>query len=260
MHHTFHQHITIGIYTICSYVTLIACLLFLISCGQPLAGTTTSTPTKANIPTTVSGKAVLFERLRMFNVSTGWAVTHEPSHSCRLLHTTAGVTQWQGVTPATGSKDCSIDGTDFFDSFVAWIAVDTTPNLFIYHTYDGGQTWRKTQLPDQGNRVDHLFFLDKQIGWLLVDKAAAASREAVDILKTSDGGATWKIISVSDSSTVNNPTAIPFEGDKSGLTFVSMTTGWITAFTAKDHFPWLYVTHDGGVIPIRVQIDNFLPG
>ncbi|GAC1519176.1 MAG: hypothetical protein NVS3B14_21410 [Ktedonobacteraceae bacterium] len=182
----------------------------------------------------------------MFNASAGWAITYNPSNKSRVLRTTAGVTHWRDVTPATGSQNSVIGGTDFFDPLTAWVAVAVPPNLFVYRTHDGGQTWQKARLPDQGIETGQIFILNAQTGWILVGKGAAAGSEAVDVLHTSDGGATWKIISVSNYSTGNNPTAIPFGGDKSGLSFVSATTGWITGFTPADNFAWLYATHDGG--------------
>ena len=204
----------------------------------------------------------------MFNASTGWSLTYDPSNKNRVLRTTAGVTYWQDVTPAIDTQYPIIDGTDFLDPLTAWMAVDIAPHLFVYRTHDGGQTWQKAQLPGQGVGPGQLFFLNAQVGWILLGEGAAAGSEAVDVLHTSDGGATWKIISVSDYNTVNNPTALPFGGDKSGLSFVNETTGWATGFTAADNFAWLYVTHDGGAtwrhqaIPLpanAVQISTFPP-
>lgn len=65
------------------------------------------------------------------------------------------------------------------------------------------------------------------------------------ILHTSDGGANWQVISAT-SPTNNPPTALPFGGDKSGISFASPTTGWVTGFSPTPNFIWLYVTHDGG--------------
>ena len=271
MHPGSHRYNNIITHVPCACFALIACLFFLASCGQPAgetAGTATPAPTRLSTPTGVAGKSVLLQEIHMFNASTGWAITYDPSNHSRIVHTTAGVTHWRDVTPATGSQNSIIGGTDFFDPMTAWVAVAATPNLFVYRTHDGGQTWKKAQLPDQSIGVGQIFFLNAQAGWILVGKGAAAGSEAVDVLHTSDGGATWKIISASDYNTANNPTAIPFGGDKSGLSFVSTTTGWITGFTAADNFAWLYVTHDGGVtwqhqaIPLPAnasQVSTFPP-
>ncbi len=82
----------------------------------------------------------------------------------------------------------------------------------------------------------------------MVGKGVAAGSEAVDVLHTSDGGVTWKVISVTYySNTANNPKGLPFGGDKSGISFVNTTTGWVTGFSPVSQFAWLYITHDGGV-------------
>jgi photosystem II stability/assembly factor-like uncharacterized protein len=119
----------------------------------------------------------------------------------------------------------------------------------------------KGTAPDQSMGDCQIALLNAQVGWLLVGKGTATGSEAVDVLHTSDGGANWKVISVSNYKTVNNSAAIPFGGDKSGLSFVNATTGWVTGFTPVDHFAWLYVTHDGGVTwqhqPIPLPGDAF---
>lgn len=182
--------------------------------------------------------------IHMLDANTGWAINN---NTHRILHTTAGVTHWQDVSPRFDTPTPILGGTDFFNPSTAWVAVTDGTRLFVYRTHDGGQTWQKAQLPDQGVGAGQIFFLNAQVGWMLVGKGAAAGSEAVDVLHTSDGGVTWKVISVSSYTTVNNPTALPFGGDKSGLGFVNETTGWATGFTAADNFAWLYITHDGGV-------------
>ena len=68
--------------------------------------------------------------------------------------------------------------------------------------------------------------------------------ELVSILRTTDGGKTW--ITVSDGNYTPHPPpgALPFGGGKSGLSFLTASTGWATGWwAAKDFF---YETHDGG--------------
>ena len=223
----------------------LACLLFLSSCGLSAAGTAhsgttgtaTSAPTRSSTPTP-TGPSVLFQTIHMFDAHTGWAVTSDGSH---ILHTMIGVTHWHDVTPSLGSSQAMLEGRDFLDPLTAWVA----RGRFVYRTQDSGQTWQRAPLPGRG-LASQLFFLNAHMGWAVVGPVAAAGSEALDILQTSDGGASWRVLSVCDPTTVNNPVALPFAGDKTGLSFVNETTGWVAGSTARDNFAWFYVTHDGG--------------
>jgi len=189
--------------------------------------------------------------IHMFDVHTGWAVnnnTAADNNPRLILHTTSGVTHWQDVTPPVNDQHYSIDGADFFSSSTAWVALIEGSKLFIYRTHDGGQTWQKALIPDQIGSC-WMAFLNAHVGWLLLSKGPAMSQEPVDVLYTSDGGVTWKVISVSDynnSRGSQNPTGPSIDGDKTGLSFVNETTGWITAASATPNV-YLSITHDGGV-------------
>ncbi|MEO7021525.1 MAG: hypothetical protein ABI234_15345, partial [Ktedonobacteraceae bacterium] len=223
----------------CSSLLLI---LFLASCGQPARGIGSSGGTLTS-PTVVSGKPVTLQSIRMFDANTGWAVT---SDGKRLLHTTHGALHWQDVTPAFGSPTSINGSTNFLDAETAWVVGNDSTNLVVYRTSDSGVNWQKAQVPDQSRGKSQITFLNTQVGWLVVGKGAGAGSEAVDVLHTSDGGATWKVISVASYTTVNQPGTLPFEGDKTGISFVNASTGWMTGFTNREHFAWLYMTHDGG--------------
>ena len=216
--------------------------LLLASCGQNGTGNQSSTSSAFASSTAVGGKVVALQTIHMFDARTGWAMTSDHN---RILHTTAGVTHWQDVSPALDTPTSMLAGADFFAPSTAWVAVESGTVPFLYRTKDGGQTWQKAPIPDQILGTCQITFLNAQVGWLLVGKGAAAGSEAVDILHTSDGGATWKTVSVT-SSTHNSPTALPFGGDKSGISFVSATTGWATGFSEAPNFVWLYMTHDSG--------------
>lgn len=184
----------------------------------------------------------------MFDASTGWAVTADRK---RLLRTTQGAANWQDVTPAFGSSTY-IDGSpDFLNAETAWLAVDcNNEQLCVYRTHDGGASWQQAQISEEHGIVSgagQIVFSNTQDGWLLVGKGAAAGSEAVDVLHTVDGGATWKLISAARYTIQGNqPGTIPFGGDKTGISFVNPNTGWITGFSPAP-FTWLYVTHDSGV-------------
>ncbi len=239
-------------------IILLALLLTSCGIGTP-TGAATPIPTRLSSATRVMGKVVHLQQVHMFNGSTGWAMTtSDPVNGkSSILHTTTGVAHWQEVTPAIGNHSSLIAGSDFFDALTAWVAVGGIP-MSVYRTHDGGQSWQQAQLPDQGSGDGKFFFLNAQVGWLMLGKGAATGNVGVDILRTSDGGASWKLISVTGYNTASPP-ALPFEGTKSGISFVSETTGWATSFTNRENFAWFYVTHDGGAtwqhqgIPLPAQ-------
>ncbi len=181
-------------------------------------------------------------------------MTYDPFNASRILHTTAGVTHWQDVTPRGAGHRSLIGGTDFFTPSIAWVAVVEGSRLFVYRTHDGGQIWQKALIPDRTGSSYHLTFLNTRVGWLLVDNVVAMDQEAVDVLHTSDGGVSWKVISAfnyhlyfTNPARFQNSTGLSVWGHKTGLSFVNETTGWATASTAAGRLAWLYTTHDGGV-------------
>ncbi len=71
--------------------------------------------------TPVTGKhAGPITSIHMLDANTGWAVNNNTN---RILHTTAGVTHWQDVTPPVDGQSSTIVGTDFFSRSTAWVAV-----------------------------------------------------------------------------------------------------------------------------------------
>jgi hypothetical protein len=86
------------------------------------------------------------------------------------------------------------------------------------------------------------FFISKDIGWKAVYDAQGMFKDEMTLYKTVNGGKSWVMI-----ADTNKLKTIPLEGNKSGMSFISKTKGWITA-----NAPWvgkigLLTTDNGGV-------------
>jgi photosystem II stability/assembly factor-like uncharacterized protein len=68
------------------------------------------------------------------------------------------------------------------------------------------------------------------------------------VFRTSDGGKTWSnVASALPASTDTPPPGhLPFGGQKSGIHFLNVSTGWVTGTVVVNDLAWLYVSHDGG--------------
>src|SRR5258707_14191406 len=85
--------------------------------------------------TPVTGKhAGPITSIHMLDANTGWAVTYNTN---RILHTTAGVTHWQDVTPPVDSQSSIIGGTDFFKPSTPLVTVIDGASLLLYRPHGG---------------------------------------------------------------------------------------------------------------------------
>ncbi len=92
-----------------------------------------------------------------------------------------GGSTWQSTTPLPGAFSI----VDFADSQHGW----ATDGSILYRTSDGGQHWTQLSTSESLKNVSQLDFVSDQIGW------AISSTTSNSVLKTVDGGYTWRVIS-----------------------------------------------------------------
>jgi photosystem II stability/assembly factor-like uncharacterized protein len=179
----------------------------------------------------------------MIDLTTGWALSEHA-----ILRTTDGGLQWKNVTPPHTllTRESS---ADFLTASLAWVtapqANGTTTQ--VLRTTNGGQTWQQSTVP--ATFLRQITFIDSQHGWILSAWGATGGpAEAVNVFRTSDGGKTWSnVASALPASTDTPPPGhLPFGGQKSGIHFLNVSTGWISGTVLARDLAWLYVSHDEG--------------
>jgi photosystem II stability/assembly factor-like uncharacterized protein len=185
-----------------------------------------------------------FYVVQMFNSKAGWALTDQG-----LFRTSDDWTHWIKASPA-GVALGGRDTTDFLSETTAWVATIQVNNpqvITVLRTRNAGLTWQQSSIIDPNSAGPaQLDFVDALHGWLLVGYGAAASNEGVGLYRTSDGGQHWTQIEQTLGLGHDAPGSIQFACGKAGLSFVSLTTGWVSG-SCQAGGAFLTVTHDGGL-------------
>jgi len=107
----------------------------------------------------------------------------------------------------------------------------------VLFTNDGGKSWSQQALGVSEGQIVDLFFLDDQIGWALTDRNSYPE-DYIRLLKTTDGGMNWEMVSTGQEGSVT----IGFAIKTGSLLFQDEQTGWILGAQCD-----LLKTEDGGV-------------
>ncbi|UNO50470.1 WD40/YVTN/BNR-like repeat-containing protein [Alicyclobacillus acidoterrestris] len=181
--------------------------------------------------------------LFMTSKSTGWnfpAFQGDPILNDAVLHTHDSGKTWHNSTPAGVASQYTFAGGLAVSDSEAWFVASTGQKTMLYHTTNGGASWTSISVP-KSYIIGELSFTDSQHGWLLASQGPAVGQEPIDLYSTSDGGKTWSRIL---SKTVSNKLLL---GNKTGITFVNSTTGWLTVDSGQHPGQvGLYVTNDDG--------------
>ncbi len=229
-----------------------------------LTPTLSANPTPLPSPPAEAQMPLELTAIRMMTRSEGWATGEAvqegaesgfPPAIGQLFQTSDGGSSWQVASPQNVAPR-AVSAVYFLDLANAWLAASTpisttgggiSTTITTYSTGDGGQTWRPgTPFIVGGGGPGSFSFVDPQHGWLLVSLGGAAGSEAVEILKTENGGQTWQPVSLTSGQSGQPVTGtLPFGCDKTGIAFADTSTGW-AAGSCPGGSLFLYVTHDGG--------------
>jgi photosystem II stability/assembly factor-like uncharacterized protein len=106
-------------------------------------------------------------------------------------------------------------------------------------TEDNGQTWREVHERIRGAGLDHLQFADVETGWTSGLSFAPLPQDPF-LLKTTDGGKTWRPHPIFNEPRFGSIQQFFFEDKKSGSLVIDHGAG-----TGGDRYE-LYETNDGG--------------
>jgi photosystem II stability/assembly factor-like uncharacterized protein len=201
------------------------------------------TPGNIIHPSKLVGGSGSLISLHMIDLTTGWALSEHA-----VLRTTDGGLQWKNVTPPNTQLTYE-SIAEFLTASLAWVATPQANGTTaqVLRTTDGGQTWQQSTV--QATFLRQINFIDSQHGWILSGwGATGGAAEAVSVFRTSDGGKTWSNVATAfpASTDIPPPGHLPFGGQKSGIHFLNMSTGWITGTVVVNDLAWLYVSQDGG--------------
>jgi len=148
--------------------------------------------------------------------------TQYPSREAGVMHTSDGGQTWNSISMAAHAN-LLID-TYFVDDLHGWVVGGNGGTSYarlkpvVLHTTDGGKTWENAL---QNSGIDFptgewgwkIQFLTPQIGFVSLENDAAGA-----ILKTSDGGQSWKRIAISDPQK---------NVELEGIGFINEQIGWV---------------------------------
>jgi photosystem II stability/assembly factor-like uncharacterized protein len=135
---------------------------------------------------------------KLVSPGTGWV---ETDHGLRVTHNDGS--SWVEASPNGDVGTLALDGIDGQTAFVATEKIDgSTATISIWHTTDGGQTWRPAKLasvpaPDTSAECgcEHLAVLIDAVDPLDVFADivvfSGTDSESHDVFQSRDGGATW---------------------------------------------------------------------
>ena len=224
----------------------------------------TASPSAVRASAPATGKVLWLQSLQMSTPSTGWALylTGNPSNAplgtpTLLVRTTDGARTWTDVTPAAAVGLLSTaNATQVLDAAgpeSAYLTVTVSSNesqpgtTRVFATSNGGLTWTESAPLTAVGAPSQLSFTDPLHGWLLWDEGAAMGHDPVRVYRTTDGGSHWSLTAQSPPMTSSSSAGIPVGCDKTGITFASATSGWLSSDCAAGLSGELLVSRDGGV-------------
>ena len=176
--------------------------------------------------------------VQLISPGRGWALIDQ-----RLLWTEDGGLNWKNITPVSDAAG-EILSAFFSGSNHGWLVSRAmqSDEIVVYRSDDGGKTWASINLDRSGIGIGkaHLFFVDADAGWLVLEQQTSANFSLGELFRTIDGGENWEQLSLPIGDPVH---------------FIDAKHGWVAGGVEGNE---LYVTSDGGLTwePQTVQANS----
>lgn len=219
--------------------------------------------------------------IEMVAPTAGWAWGWFGDSPLRIARTTNGGTTWESTSSPPLSASRTQSGSVFFlNRLDGWVAAVVGPlsvvaahqTIVVYHTRNGGRSWQRlySELAPPilyGGGISTLDFASASDGWMLAVSSGEMGRQQKILYRTTNGGATWRIVSPGVGYSPNahsTADAIPEEGSFNDLSVLSPSIGWITldqSFQTPTYVA-LYRSTDGGAkwrrvfVPVPASLQN----
>ncbi len=185
--------------------------------------------------TSVSGSTGQIQAMKLLGPGVGWVL--QQNH---LYWTQNNGRDWNDITP--GDLRQRVEHVFFLNEREGWAflhhrsASGEQQSISVASTQDGGVTWKISTIASEEFIVPagfagpaSIFFLDSQNGWMVFRLTSSSAFSFGLMLKTEDGGITWKELSPP-----------PAAGD---IRFATPTHGWMVGGPAGNG---IWGTDDGG--------------
>lgn len=160
--------------------------------------------------------------------SVGWVLA-EGARDFVIMHTTDAGSAWS--RQLAGPSGTLGEYVHFFDRSSGVVVVLGT-SAVMFKTADGGKTWSRRALEQDGGNIVSAAFTNAREGWLLAD-TTTPDKQSAKLLRTRDGGMTW--ISLGDPAL---PQDMAYR-----VVFTDSRHGWLYSSSSG---PYAYTSSDGG--------------
>ncbi|WP_235847623.1 VPS10 domain-containing protein [Paenibacillus tuaregi] len=158
---------------------------------------------------------------------------------------------WTNISPSSSVQFQSNPqyGKDIFfiDSQTGWVVRNSlgSAETVVLRTVDGGASWKLASLPQQAKSIA-IFFVSKNVGWIITEDDLNAPDMHKTLYRTKDGGVSWeKIMGSLIGQDGKRDNSSPTFGALSGMVFTDELHGYATSIL--NGIPHLHRTTDGGM-------------